>query len=255
MLHDIALGLIIGTIFVSLIILFCAIIIKLYIKKIKEYNLKKLEFQKTLNKTIIETQEQLFENISQDLHDDIGQQLTFVNFQLEKIKLDDDCLKDDLDKLTDSISQVSKSIRDLSHSMNNQLIVQNNLQKAIANEVKRIKKFKNIKVNFNYAQSGPNLSDTEKIFIFRIFQETLTNCLKHAKATIIDIDIDFLPHFKMEITDNGIGFDAENSVKLNSLGLINIRKRAEMINYNVTLVSKINQGTQLILIHKITKNE
>lgn len=250
MLHDIALGIIIGTIFVSLIILFCAIIIKLYIKKIKEHNLKKLEFQKTLNKTIIETQEQVFENISQDLHDDIGQQLTFLNFQLEKIKLDDDCLKDDLDKLTVAVSQVSKSIRDLSHSMNNQLIVQNDLQKAIENEVKRIKKFKNIKVNFNYAKSASGLSDTEKIFVFRIFQETLTNCLKHAKATIIDIDVDFLPHFKLEITDNGIGFDFENPLKSNSLGLINIRKRAEMINYSVSLTSEINHGTKLILTHK-----
>jgi signal transduction histidine kinase len=254
MLKDIAIGIIICLLLISLVVLFCTILIKLYIKKIKEHNLKKVEFQKTINKTIIETQEQVFVNISQDLHDDIGQQLTFLNFQLEKIKLDDDCLKDDLDKLTETVAHVSKAIRDLSHSMNNQLIIQNDLQKAIENEVKRIKKYKTIQVNFDYIANGKTLSDTEKIFVFRIFQETIGNCLKYAKATIIDIKIGFLPNFMMEITDNGIGFDTENTTKSNSLGLINIRKRAEMIHFSVSLTSKINQGTHLCLT-KATENE
>jgi signal transduction histidine kinase len=138
--------------------------------------------------------------------------------------------------------------------MNNQLIVQNDLQKAIENEVKRIKKYKTIQVNFDYVANGKTLSDTEKIFVFRIFQETIGNCLKYAKATIIDIKIDFLPNFMMEITDNGIGFDTENTTKSNSLGLINIRKRAEMINFSVSLTSKINHGTHLSLT-KATENE
>jgi signal transduction histidine kinase len=119
-----AFGIIICLLFISLVVIFCVVLIKLYIQKTKEYNLKNFDFQKTLNKTIIETQEQVFENISQDLHDDIGQQLTFVNFQLEKIKLDNESPDEDLDKLSHSIAQIAKSIRDLSHSMNNQLIVQ-----------------------------------------------------------------------------------------------------------------------------------
>ncbi len=254
MLKEIAIGIVICLLLISLLILFCVILIKLYVKKIKEHNLKKLAFQETLNKTIIETQEQVFVNISQDLHDDIGQQLTFLNFQLEKIKLDDECLKEDLDKLTDSVAQISKSIRDLSHSMNNQLIVQNDLQKAIENEVIRIKKVKNIQVNFNYTKGEIVLSDIEKIFVFRIFQETIGNCLKYAKATKIDITIDFLANFKMEIIDNGIGFDTESTTKAQSLGLINIRKRAEMIKYSVSLTSEINQGTHLFLT-KFPQNE
>ena len=114
----IILGIIISLLFISLVIIFCAVIIKLYIKKIKEHNIKELEFQKTLNQTIVETQEQVFENISQDLHDDIGQQLTFVNFQLEKVKLDATNQIDDLEKLTNSISKVSLNHRfDLWHQV------------------------------------------------------------------------------------------------------------------------------------------
>jgi signal transduction histidine kinase len=247
---DVALGIVICLLFLSLVVLFCTIIVKLFIKKIKSYNLKELEFQKTLNKTIIETQEQIFENISQDLHDDIGQQLTFLNFQLEKIKLDASEQIDDLDKLTYSVSKVAQAIRDLSHSMNSQLVVQNDLKKAIENEVKRIKKYKTIVVNFNYTAGKKPLTDTEIIIIFRIFQETVSNILKHSKATSIAIDIDFQPHFEMKITDNGIGFDTQNTIKRQSLGLTNIYKRAEMINYEVSINSILNQGTVLTLTNK-----
>ena len=250
----IILGIIISLLFISLVIIFCAVIIKLYIKKIKEHNIKELEFQKTLNQTIVETQEQVFENISQDLHDDIGQQLTFVNFQLEKVKLDATNQIDDLEKLTNSISKVSQSIRDLSHSMNNQLIVNNNLIKAIENELERIKKYKTINVNFEYFASNREFSETEKIIIFRIFQETITNSIKHAKATKISIVIDFTPKFCMKITDDGIGFDLDKSFNQESLGLKNIYKRAEMIDYTVEINSKIKKGTELLLCEKLTKN-
>ena len=255
MFNKFASGIVICILFVSLLVVFCAVIIKLYIRKIKEHNQRKIEFQKTLNKTVIETQEQVLENISKDLHDDIGQQLTFVNFQLEKIKLDADCERDDLNKLTDSISQVSQSIRDLSHSMNNQFIIQKDLKIAIENEIKRIKKYKSINVSFNYVEGQKILSETQKIIVFRIFQESISNCLKHSKATKIDINIGFLPNFKLEINDNGIGFDIENDSEKQSLGLINIYKRAEMIDCSVSLISKINQGTQFILATKTSKNE
>ncbi len=250
MIYKTAIGIIISLLFISLVIIFCVILIKLYIKKIKQHNLKELEFQKTLNTSIIETQEQVFENISQDLHDDIGQQLTFVNFQLEKIKLDASDQLYDLEKLTDSVSRVSQSIRDLSHSMNNQLVIQNDLIKAIQSELDRIKKYKNIHVNFVYPSNEKPFSETQKIIIFRIFQETISNCLKHANATEINIRIDFHPKFNMTIQDNGIGFENQNNQKKESLGLTTIYKRAAVIDFEVTLVSKINIGTLLTLYQK-----
>ncbi|WP_395061230.1 sensor histidine kinase [Flavobacterium sp.] len=247
MIYDIALGIIISLLFISLVVLFCVILIKLFIKKIKEHNLKEIEFQKTLNLTIIETQEQVFNNISQDLHDDIGQQLTFINFQLEKIKIDAHRPLDDLNKLSDSVSKVSQSIRELSHSMNHHVINKNDLIKAINEEVERIKKYKDTQVIFDYFHSDKIINDTQKIIIFRIFQETITNTIKHSNATKIEIHIDFDPNFVMKIIDNGIGFDVESALKKKSLGLFNLYKRAEIIDYSIEIKSNKNQGTQLTL--------
>jgi glucose-6-phosphate-specific signal transduction histidine kinase len=92
MVKDIAFGIIISLLFISLVVLFCVIIIKLYVQKIKKYNKelyqKDLDHERNLNTTIVETQEQVLQNISQELHDDAGQQLTVINFQLENLKLD-----------------------------------------------------------------------------------------------------------------------------------------------------------------------
>src|SRR5690606_25326624 len=115
MLSNVAFGIIIGLIFIALVVLFCIVLVKLYINKIKTYTKviyeKDLNFQKTLNSSIIETQEQVLNNVSQDLHDDAGQQLTYINFQLENLKLDSPEMRQILDPISQSLSQLSASVR------------------------------------------------------------------------------------------------------------------------------------------------
>ena len=139
MTFEIAFGIIVVFLLVCLIILFCGLLIKLYIYKVKKYTRvifqKDIDFQKTLNTTIIETQEQVLKNISQDLHDDAGQQLTYINFQLENLKLDAPEFSSTLQPISESVSLLSSSIRGISHSLNNQLLRQHDLLKAIESEL------------------------------------------------------------------------------------------------------------------------
>src|SRR5690606_36362346 len=95
-------------------------------------------FQKTLNAAIIETEEQVLNNISQDLHDDAGQQLTYINFQIENLRLDSTELGQLLAPVSESVAQLSRSIRRISHSLNNQLLTQQDLLKAITTEAERL---------------------------------------------------------------------------------------------------------------------
>ncbi|MBN8567687.1 MAG: hypothetical protein J0M25_13260 [Flavobacteriales bacterium] len=249
--YNVAVGIVITLLFVCLVVIFCAIIIKLYIIKIKEHNQKELNFQKELNTTIIETQEQVVNNISQDLHDDAGQQLTYINFQLENLKLDSPEWKEALEPVSQSVLALSNSIRSISHSLNNQLIVQNDIIKAITNEVERLQKNKKPKVIFNYIPSLNDQFETkEKIFVYRIFQEIINNCLKHANASIITIELKTNPYFQLTVSDNGKGFDFDSLDKKLTLGLQSMHTRAEIINYSVTIKSVINKGTSIKLSKK-----
>ncbi len=249
--EDIAFGIVIGLIFISLIIIFCIVLVKLYIQKIKNYTKviyqKDLDFQKALNTTIIETQEQVLNNISQDLHDDAGQQLTYINFQLENLKLDSPELHAMLEPLTASVGQLSSSIRGISHSLNNQLLTQQNLVKAIESEVERLQKNARFKIAFTVKNKNKKTFSThEKIVLYRIFQELTNNILKHAKATEVIISINMLPHFEMTVADNGKGFDT-NAISRNTLGLQNMISRAAIIGYAVNIEAAVGAGTTITL--------
>ncbi len=249
---EIAFGIIIGLVFVSLVMFFCILLIKLYINKVKTYTQqlyqKDIDFQKSLNQTILETQEQVLNNISQDLHDDAGQQLTYINFQLENLKLDSAELNTLLEPLSQSVGNLSNSIRNISHSLNNQLLVQQDLVKAITTEVERLQKNPKIKIILTQEESAKKeFTANEKIVIYRIFQEIINNTLKHAKAKQITITIATTPSFTMTIQDNGKGFDPKRLYNKQSLGIQNMSSRATIINYQLAIHSEIGVGTTITL--------
>ncbi|MGH2666518.1 sensor histidine kinase [Flavobacterium sp.] len=255
--NSIAFGIIIGFLFISLLVLFCILIVKLYMNKVKNYTQqlfqKDIDFQKAINTAMVETQEQVLNNISQDLHDDAGQQLTYINFQLENLKLDYPNLNDVLWPLSQSVGHLSQSIRSISHSLNNQLLLQQDIVKAIATEVERLQKNPKKKLKLSISQSArKELSANEKIVIYRIFQEIINNCFKHAKATRIDIQIKTYPAFVLSVSDNGKGFDYPVVTDgKRTLGLQNMEHRARIIHYDLVIVSKVNEGTTITLSEKL----
>ncbi|MFB9079304.1 sensor histidine kinase [Flavobacterium procerum] len=250
--NQVVIGIIIAFLFIGLILFFCVILIRLYFNKIKKYtemlHEKDLNFQKAITQTVIETQEQVLNNISQDLHDDAGQQLTYINFQIENMKLDSPELEKTLEPLSQSLGNLSKSIRSISHALNSQLLLQQDVIKAIITELKRLQKNNKIDIVYSFEEiEVKKFSDNEKIIIYRIFQECINNVFKHAKASKMSVFITTSPDFKMIISDNGKGFNsAEKKGKL-SLGLINMANRANSIAYDLDVKSQVGSGTEITL--------
>jgi signal transduction histidine kinase len=253
--NQVVIGIIIAFIFIGLILFFCVILIGLYFNKIKKYtellHEKDLNFQKAITQTVIETQEQVLNNISHDLHDDAGQQLTYINFQIENIKLDSPELVETLEPVSQSLGNLSKSIRSISHALNSQLLVQQDLIKAIATEIKRLKKNSKVDISYSFEEiEVKRFDDNEKIIIYRIFQECINNVFKHAKASKLCIFITTSPDFRMMISDNGKGFDSIDKIDKLSLGLINMANRADSIAYNLAVESQVGLGTEITLSEK-----
>ncbi len=255
MTYNIARGIIVGLMFISLATLFCVLFVKLYIKKIKNYTRviyeKDIEFQKSLTAAIIETQEQVLTNISQDLHDDAGQQLTYINFQLENLKFDSPQMETTLQPVSDSVRNLANTIRRISHSLNNQMLLQDDFLKAFAAEVSRMKN-DTVTISLDAPQNFPReLGTNEKIVIYRIFQELVNNSLKHAQASHINITLKCDPFFTLIVKDNGNGFDP-SAVKSNqTLGISSMISRATAINYRFDVASEKGKGTTITL----TENE
>jgi two-component system sensor histidine kinase UhpB len=91
------------------------------------------------------------------------------------------------------------------------------------------------------------LSEDLQLNLYRIVQEQLRNIIRHSKANTIQIkmyvDRKFL---KLEISDNGIGLD-ESKIK-KGIGLANIKRRIELFNGEIQIISAINEGCNLVAI-------
>lgn len=253
---NIAFGIIIGLLFVGILILFCILMIKLYIRKIQGYTRviyeKDLAFQRALTETIMETQEHVLNDISQELHDDAGQQITYINFLIENLKLDAVNTTLPLEELSQAVSNLSGSVRRISHSLSGQQLIQQNIVHAIEAETIRLNQLNSLTVSF-YTDNfdTKNLGSNKQIVIFRIFQETINNILKHSGATAIRISIQTHPRFSLIVTDNGKGFDyltVKQTAK--GMGLRNLESRADLVGFNVAIHSAEGDGTTINLTEK-----
>ncbi len=245
-----AFGVIIAFFFILLVVVFCIRLIRLYLARARQYAQdlyeKDLAHQKALTLSVVETQEQVLENISRDLHDDAGQQLTFINFQVENLKLDSGEMATALEPVSDSLKRLSESIRHISHSLNNQFLLQQDLMKSIRAELARLSKNSPFTIVSNIScESARAFSTNEKIVIYRIFQENLSNILRHSNAKNVWITITDAP-FTMAISDDGRGFDASAEAK-NSIGLANMKARAAIIGYELNISSAPGNGTTVTL--------
>jgi signal transduction histidine kinase len=213
----------------------------------KQFEEKK-KFDKEINNLQVEIREETLRNISWELHDNIGQMLTLAKIQLQSVENNDK-----ISEVKDSIGNILNEVRALSKTINPEFIKQINLLEATKLEVDRFNRLNYIKSKLKVQGHIYQIPNNVEIVIFRILQEFFSNTIKHSQASNLDIEIFFNElELKILAKENGKGFDVEN-VNNSGIGILNIKKRAKLIGAEIELKSKINEGTELIIIYK-TKN-
>ena len=211
----------------------------------KEQQLMRATFDKQLLESKLEIQEQTFDMISQEIHDNVGQILSLAKVQLSIIEqkqlVDDDLLGG----VKENISLAMTELRDIAKSLNSQRIQQLSLQDSINQEIRRINRSGFIKVSSDISGTEKNIPDQHKLIVFRIVQEGLQNIIKHAGASDVKVSIRYLDDcLFISIFDNGVGFNPETELKKREgLGLQNILRRATLVGGEANVISKPGEGT------------
>ncbi len=112
-----------------------------------------------------------------------------------------------------------------------------------------VKSRKQIDIQFKVDEdNGTSIPTEAQIVFYRITQESLNNIVKHSSATKVDVLLNNL-HDRVEliISDNGVGFDMEESSDSLGMGMANMQDRANSIHSELTVSSSIGQGTQIVL--------
>lgn len=201
----------------------------------KKYRRLEDEFRLELTRSQIKIREDTLHYIAGEIHDHIGQLLAVVKLNLAVLK--DPKVKDCIDML----GNVATEMRLLVHSMRADDIGRNPIDKIIEKEISRLQKSSNYDISL-LLYGDPFLMDAEKqLVIFRIFQECLTNIIKHSEAKNISVELYFQAKlFTLVIRDDGRGFDSNNA--FSGLGLMNMQLRAKGIGADLSVDTSIGSG-------------
>lgn len=220
------------------------------LQRIKEIEISN---EKELLSTKLLVQEQTFQHISRDIHDNVGQKLTLARLSLNTIDFTVyEKVEEQVRQSAEIISQCLSDMRDISRSLSTEQILNNGLYKALENEVNLINRSGVITIDLTIDGDFDFVQAEKEILVFRIIQECLSNTMKHAQATQINIALQETDGLKtISFSDNGIGFNPKTISDSN--GLINIQSRVKAIGGELTITSVPNSGTDITI--KIPKDE
>jgi two-component system NarL family sensor kinase len=230
--------------FLGLTLIFLIIV---YRKKQKEYFYQKEQleenFRKELLKAQLETQEQTFHSLSQELHDNIGQVLSLAKLNMSVIELNSKGEMDESISQTKSLLNTAiNDLRDISKTLNTDYVKEKNLAESIDRELGMLRRTRKFEATLEVEGQPFFISAERRLILFRIIQESLNNIVKHAGATFITVSLQYKPDsLLILIQDNGNGFDAALTPK--GVGLLNMNHRSGMIESTVALESIPGQGT------------
>ncbi|RYY34026.1 MAG: sensor histidine kinase [Sphingobacteriaceae bacterium] len=251
-----------GTIMLLLLGIFIIGFLFFYQKKHNSYITEKAQiqsvFDQELLKAQIEIQEQTLTHISREIHDNIGQVLSFVKLSLASAKmLDEKKNHEKIDETRELISQAITDLRDLSKSLSYERIKLIGLPDAIKAEVDRVTKSGLLNTTFNVTGEIFPLGTERELVLFRIFQEALNNTLKYAYARNLHITLNYTTNlFNLDIQDDGKGFSVADKMKEHSgAGLKNMQNRAALIGGSAVINSDPGNGCNInIMLHSIAQN-
>lgn len=201
----------------------------------------------------VEIQEQTFQHMSREIHDNIGQKLIVAKLHLNTYSSNaasiDPRIHDSIKILTETISDLS----DLSRSMSSEQILNNGLIAALEEEVAYLRQTGKYVIELNVSGNFFGTDKSAELVLLRIVQEALNNVIKHSNASRITIEFAYdNAGAELTITDNGCGFLITKKNE-SGIGLANMKKRAMIIGGNCTITSKPGEGTSLMI--KIPAND
>jgi signal transduction histidine kinase len=203
---------------------------------------------RAFSRRLVEVQEVERRHLARELHDEIGQALTAAKLSLQSAMSDAGAaLTARLQETMSILERLLGQVRQISINLRPSMLDDLGLVPALRALLDQQGRRASVAVHFSEKNVPDNLDPEIQTTCFRIAQEAITNALRHANATQIDVDLRCENgKLRLLIHDNGIGFDAESTqVQTIGLGLIGIRERAALAGGRARIISSPGKGTTI----------
>lgn len=252
--YSIIIGILIATAFVSLFAFMLLLLLLHYSRKkqwlIYERELMEEKYKRELEQVEREVQEHTFQMIAQDIHDNVGQQLSLVKLNLSILSMEQVQLTP-LKEIRDQVAEAIHQLRQISMGYQGDRLLEKGLTAGIEFLVEQIQKTGKYQVEWEGSALNIRINPHHALFIYRIFQEAIQNIIRHAEATKIKIVLSETDlSYTLQVIDNGKGFDLRNTREKSGLGLRSMAQRAQLIGAELLMETAPGQGTTITLKYK-----
>jgi signal transduction histidine kinase len=180
--------------------------------------------------------------LAREIHDNLGHTLTTVNVQIEaaKVIMDSEPARalDAMNKAQELTQKGLKRVRESVAALRESPVSNRSLSEAIASLIKEAQS-SGIVTEFKINGEPQALEHKVALALYRATQEGLTNVRRHARASRVDILLDFQPsEVRLEVKDNGVGAEETSG----GFGLLGIRERMQLLGGKIEISSGIGKG-------------
>lgn len=188
--------------------------------------------------------------IAREIHDELGQLVTGLKMDIsitrKKVEKQAPELSDKLVTIMEVTDEIIHTVRRIASELRPSILDDIGLDAALEWQAKEFEKRTNIQCKFLNEAKDIVVSMDVKSNLFRIFQESLTNIIRHANATAVNASLVNINNTLIfTIVDNGDGFKTDTTSR--TFGLLGMKERVIMINGIFTLESEAGKGTKIVI--------
>ena len=208
-----------------------------------------------LSRRLFHLQEEERRHLARELHDEVGQALTAAKINLQAAMKESDGAKSKrIDETAAILERLLGQVRQISLDLRPPTLDDLGLVPALRSLLDQQGRRASVAVHLSAKNVPENLDPEIQTTCFRIAQEAITNAVRHANATRIDVELARENgNLRLQVRDNGRGFDADSvQAQAVGLGLIGIKERAALVGGRTKIVSSPNKGTTIEILLPLT---
>jgi len=202
----------------------------------------------TVSQRLIEAQEEERTRIARELHDDINQQIASLAVRLDCLNLSASAreLRREVETVRGLVENVGSDIQALSHRLHSSKLEHLGLAKAAAGSCKEFSDLQKVEIDFHSENVPRDLPSEISLCLFRVLQEALQNAVKHSGSRHFQVSlVGGKDRIALTVQDSGIGFEPGEAVTGRGLGLTSMKERLKLVNGQLSIDSKLQQGTTI----------
>jgi PAS domain S-box-containing protein len=202
-----------------------------------------------LTNRLIQVQDDERRLMARELHDDVGQRLSLLTMQLERIRQKLPAASPErstLKRTLTDLEELTRDVHELSHQLYSSKLRYIGLKPALRELCRQFATQHGTEV-VEKLEDIPELPANVQFCLYRVAQEALNNVGKHSHARQASVQLGTKSKMViLQVSDSGIGF--ESNVPIKGLGIASMRERVRSAGGNLTITSRIGQGTKLAAI-------